>query len=107
MIPPERAATAAEHALGVRLAKPVDPDSPALANLLGSYAGGDRRRQALVLVFDSRAATDQVTGGRGRLALAGAATVVVGNVVAFYRGRDSHSRRARLASALRAGLPDR
>jgi hypothetical protein len=97
----DRAVAALRAAVDMELGRAADPNSPALANLVGSYAGEATGRQALVLVFDSPVATRQVTGG-GSAGLPGAVTMRERNVVVFYEGLDAVRRRDTIADALRS-----
>jgi hypothetical protein len=95
------AAAAVEQAVGLRLRRSVQADSPALLNLSAAYTSATRERSVLVLVFDSSVATSQATGTPPAGALPGTIIVRYRNVLVLYSGRDAGQRARAIGAALK------
>lgn len=123
VIEPAMAGKAVSRVLQLNLAQINQPDSPTLANVLGTLSGSAGTRSALVVVFDSAIATRQLTdsgtdcvtsatdpslrvNGRTRCSpsdgLLGTRVVRVANVVVLYRDDVS---RAQVSRVLAAAAP--
>jgi hypothetical protein len=76
-------------------------DVPALSDLVARYKGGDLNSHVVLLVFDSVASTEQVTGD-GPSVRADLTAVSERNVVVMLGGRGVAARRDAVAGALRS-----
>jgi len=99
IISPAAARDALQSQLGDALPQTMPVDVAALTDVGASYTLRADTERLLVVVFDSREATTQLTGDGAR---AGGDVVVVRNVVALYdHDRGTVSRLAELRAALR------
>jgi hypothetical protein len=91
-----------ERELGLQLRSSSPPPvSTTLANLETSYEGEGSRERVLVLVFDTPAATAQVTGEGGVRNVGSAQLIRKGNIVVLYNRPDGEGgRRGRISSLL-------
>jgi len=97
----DTAAYAVGRALEMPLAEESTTDVPALSDLVARYKGGDLNNHVVLLIFDSVASTEQVTGDDPSFR-ADLTAVSERNVVVMLGGRGLAARRAAVAGALRS-----